>query len=161
MGFSLKKNIIKVGMVLVNRGIAIILAIICGICAGIQPPINAGLGKVINSKNATLVSLAGSIILILFIVLTTGNIKDVTKITSVSPLYWIGGIFGVIVIFTSLTVIPVLGATATYSVIVSFQLVVGAVINQFGLFGVTRSPITLTKVLGIGFLILGVKFILS
>lgn len=137
------------------------LAIICGICAGIQPPINAGLGKVINSKNATLVSLTGSIILIFIIVLTTGNIKEVTKITSISPLYWIGGIFGVIVVFTSLTVIPVLGATTTYSMIVSFQLIVGAIINQFGLFGVTRSPITLTKVLGIGFLILGVKFILS
>ncbi len=144
-----------------SRGFAIILAIICGICAGFQPPINAGLGKIINSKNATLVSLTGSIILILIIVLTTGNIKEVAKITSISPLYWIGGIFGVIVVFTSITVIPVLGATATYSVIVSFQLVVGAIINQFGLFGVTRSPITLTKVLGIGLLILGVKFILS
>lgn len=143
-----------------DKGVAIVLAIICGICAGFQPPINAGLGKVINPKNATFISLAVSFLIISVIVFSTGNIGEVSKITSISPKYWIGGILGITVVFISLKVIPILGATVTYSLVVSSQLIVGAIINQFGLFGVNKMPITFTQLAGMGFLILGLKFIL-
>ncbi|WP_461205975.1 DMT family transporter [Clostridium sp. DL1XJH146] len=144
-----------------NKGVAILLAIVCGVCAGLQPPINAGLGKVINSKNATLLSISVSFIIILTIVLSSGNVKEVSKATSISPIYWIGGILGVSMVFISLKIIPILGATVTYSVIVSIQLIIGAIINQLGLFGVTKTPMTLTQLGGIGFLLIGVKLILN
>ncbi|WP_461206267.1 DMT family transporter [Clostridium sp. DL1XJH146] len=143
------------------KGIAVILAIISGICAGLQPPINAGLGKVVNTKNATLVSISVSFLIILSVVLVSGNVKDVTKAGSISPIYWIGGILGVTMVLISVEIIPILGATATYSLIVTFQLIVGAIINQFGLFGLTKSPITLTQLMGMGLLLLGMKLILN
>ncbi|SHH78994.1 DMT family transporter [Clostridium grantii] len=143
-----------------DKSLAIFFAIVCGVFAGLQPPINAGLGKIVNSKNATLVSISVSFIIILTIVLFTGNIKEVSKATSISPIYWIGGVLGVSMVFISVKIIPILGATVTYSFIVSIQLIVGAIINQFGLFGVTKTPITISQVAGMVLLFLGMKLIL-
>jgi transporter family-2 protein len=143
-----------------TKSLAIFFAIVCGIFTGLQAPINAGLGKTINSKNATLVSIAVSFAIILTVVLSNGNIKEVSKATTISPIYWIGGVLGVSMVFISVKIIPILGATITYSFIVSVQLIVGVIINQFGLFGLTKTPITISQIIGMILLFLGMKLIL-
>lgn len=144
-----------------NKFSSIILAIFVGICLALQPPINAHLGKAINSKNAALSSVFVSSITMFIIILLTGNIKEYSNITKVPPYYWIGGLIGIVVVFGSILVIPTLGTLTSFSIFVSTQLIIGAIINHFGWFYIPRSPITLTKLLGIGFLILGLRLIIK
>lgn len=144
-----------------NKFSAIIIAIFIGICLALQPPINAHLGKAINSKNAALNSVLVSSFSMLIIILFTGNIKEYCNITKVPVYYWIGGFLGIVVVFGSILVIPALGTLTAFSIFVSTQLILGALINHFGWFGVSKCPITPTKLLGIAFLILGLRFIIK
>lgn len=140
---------------------SIIIAILIGICLALQPPINAQLGKAINSKNAALTSVLISSFSMLMIILFTGNIKEYCNITKVPPYYWIGGFLGIVVVFGSILVIPSLGTLTAFSIFVSTQLIIGALVNHFGWLGIPKSPITITKLFGIVFLILGLRLIIK
>ncbi|MCY6354282.1 DMT family transporter [Clostridium sp. ZS2-4] len=144
-----------------NKISYIILAVFIGIFLAVQPPLNAHLGKVINAKNAALNSVLVSSTTMLIIILLTGNIKEYSNITKVPPYYWIGGLLGIIVVFGSILVIPTLGTLTSFSIFVSVQLIIGAFINHFGWLGVTPSPITLHKIIGIIFLICGLRLIMK
>ncbi|MCY6369279.1 DMT family transporter [Clostridium ganghwense] len=144
-----------------NKFYSIILALCIGICLAVQAPINANLGKVINAKNAALNSVLVSSITIFIIILLTGNIKEYSNITKVPPYYWIGGLLGIIVVFGTILIIPALGTLTTFSIIVTVQLVIGALINHFGWFGIAPMPITITKISGIILLICGLRLIMK
>lgn len=144
-----------------NKIHGIIWAVCVGICLAVQPPINSNLGKVINAKNAALNSVLVSSLTILIIILLTGNIKEYSNITKVPPYYWIGGLLGIIVVLGSILSISTLGTLASFSIFVSMQLMIGALINHFGWLGVTPSPITLHKMIGIIFLICGLRLIIK
>lgn len=144
-----------------NKIHGIIWAVCVGICLAVQPPINSNLGKVINAKNAALNSVLVSSLTILIIILLTGNIKEYSNITKVPPYYWIGGLLGIIVVLGSILAISTLGTLASFSIFVSIQLMIGALINHFGWLGVTPSPITLHKMIGIIFLICGLRLIIK
>lgn len=144
-----------------NKISYIILAIFIGIFLAVQPALNAHLGKAINAKNAALNSVLVSSTTMLIIILLTGNIKEYSNITKVPPYYWIGGLLGIFVVFGSILVIPTLGTLTSFSIFVSIQLIVGSLINHFGWLGVTPSPITLHKIVGIIFLICGLRFIMK
>jgi len=135
----------------VDKAYGILMSIIIGICLGIQPTINAALGKVITPKLAAFHSVFVSTIVISIIILFSGNFDEYHNIKNISPLYWLGGVVG--------KVIPILGTASAISIFVSVQLIVGVLINQFGLFGVAKVPIDSIKVLGILFLLIGVGMV--
>ena len=51
---------------------------------------------------------------------------------------WLGGLMGLIVVFTITFAQPRIGATATIGILIAGQLAMGAVIDRFGLFGVDQ-----------------------
>jgi transporter family-2 protein len=68
---------------------------------------------------------------------------------------WLGGVMGLTVVFTITFAQPRIGATATIGILIAGQLVMGLLIDRFGLFGVEQiaiSPVRLAGVvlLGIG-----------
>lgn len=136
-----------------NKTYGIIAAVWVGICLALQPPVNANAGKFINSKNAALNSIFVSLITMLVIILVSGNIKEYTNITKVPILYRFGGLLGVSIVFGSILAVSSLGALTSASIFVSTQLILSAAINHFGLFGINKSPLTLTKGAGITLLI--------
>ena len=52
---------------------------------------------------------------------------------------WLGGLMGLTVVFAVTFGQPRIGASATIGILIAGQLVMGAVIDRFGLFGVPRS----------------------
>ncbi|MFD3156664.1 DMT family transporter [Haloimpatiens sp. FM7330] len=140
---------------------AVIIAVIIGVCMGLQAPINACLGKYVNVKNAALHSFMTSFSLMLLVVLFTGNIKEYVNVTKASPIYLIGGVLGIIIVFFSIKIVPVLGTASAFSIFVSIQLITGALINHFGILGIDRIPITPVKIIGILFLIIGVNLVIK
>ena len=142
-----------------DKSFSIILAIIVGICQGVQSPINAALGKVITPKVAAFNSVLVSAIIMFLIVLFSGTFKEYSNIKDISPFYWIGGVFGIAIVFLSIKVIPILGTTSAFSIFIAVQLIVGVLLNQFGLFGVAKIPMDPVRFMGVILLVVAVKMV--
>ena len=70
--------------------------------------------------------------------------------------YMLGsGIFGVVLYLTLSQTIPQLGATSAIVLIIIGQLMIGLVIDQFGLFGVPIQPIDSSRIVAVVLLIAG------
>ena len=74
---------------------------------------------------------------------------------------WIGGIMGLTVVFAITFAQPRIGATATIGILIAGQLVMGAVIDRFGLFGADQIAISWPRALGIALLGLGAALSLA
>lgn len=111
-----------------------LLAILAGIFTTIEASINSQLGKFITPGIATLHSLMVGMSFILFLNLINGKLSYYTKITTVRPLWLIGGLFGASIIYLSSRSIPQLGISNTIILVLSGQLLSGlildAVVNQ-------------------------------
>jgi transporter family-2 protein len=68
---------------------------------------------------------------------------------------WLGGVMGLTVVGTITFAQPRIGATATIGILIAGQLVMGALIDRYGLFGVDRIDISLPRAIGIVLLGIG------
>ena len=76
------------------------------------------------------------------------------------PLWmWAGGVMGLTVVFAITYAQPRIGATATIGILIAGQLLMGAVIDRLGLFGVEQIALSWPRALGI--LLLGTGAALS
>ncbi len=139
----------------------IIMAVIVGMCLGIQPPINAALGKAVSPKVAAFHSVLTSTTVMGIIILISGNFKEYLNIKNVNPIYWIGGVLGIAIVFLSIKVVPILGTAAAFSIFVAAQIITGAILNHLGVLGVNKSPIDLFKIIGMIFILIGVKMVVK
>jgi bacterial/archaeal transporter family-2 protein len=67
----------------------------------------------------------------------------------------ISGVFGVVLYLTFNYTFPRLGGGAAIMLIIVGQLVMGVIVDHFGLLGAPVRPVELTRVLGIGVLLIG------
>jgi transporter family-2 protein len=85
-------------------------------------------------------------------------VKDggLSKLYTVNKLYWLGGAFGVMIVFTVMKGISTLGPAYSVALLLITQLLVSLVIDSLGLFGVDKVPLSANKLIGIGIMIAGV-----
>jgi bacterial/archaeal transporter family-2 protein len=62
---------------------------------------------------------------------------------------WVGGLMGLLVVFSITFAQPRLGATTTIGILIAGQLAMGAVIDRLGLFGVAQIGLSWPRLLGI------------
>jgi transporter family-2 protein len=74
---------------------------------------------------------------------------------------WTGGIFGAIFIGTAILMVPRLGAATVLALIVVGQMLGSLAFDHFGVLGVAQHPVSLTRLAGAAFLILGVVLVRS
>ena len=126
-------------------------ALIMGILVSLQPPINAAMARTLGSSVlAGLVSIAISLVLVLFIWLAWGRGEgDLTQVSALPWWVYIGGIVGAIFVVGSIVSAPVLGVALFFVCVVTGQLLFAAVVDHMGAFGVDVKPINLTKLAGL------------
>ena len=134
--------------------IYLLFALMAGIFSTIESTINARLGKYVTPSIATLQSLATGMVFILFISLVKGNIARYAKVSHVSPVWLIGGVFGAFIIYFSAKAIPVLGVTTTVILILAGQLASGYLIDIF----INGAEVSLRKVMGLMLFSIGAYF---
>jgi transporter family-2 protein len=71
------------------------------------------------------------------------------------PWMWIGGLMGALIVFSVTFAAPRIGAAATIGIAIAGQLVMGAAIDRFGLFGLDRIPLHWPRLLGLALLAAG------
>jgi transporter family-2 protein len=67
----------------------------------------------------------------------------------------LGGLMGGLIVFTVTYAGPRIGVAATVGILIAGQLVMGAAIDRWGLFGFERIPLHWPRLLGIGLLAIG------
>ncbi|MDQ2983050.1 MAG: DMT family transporter [Actinomycetota bacterium] len=68
---------------------------------------------------------------------------------------WIGAAMSALIVFAITVSGPRIGTTATIAVVIAGNLVMGALIDRFGLFGLERIPLSWPRVIGLVLLALG------
>jgi bacterial/archaeal transporter family-2 protein len=140
--------------------LAIGLATIAGLAGSVQVAVMGRFGGRIGVVEAltfsTGVQLAFSLAILLVARAGVGSLGAAFR----SPAWmWIGGLMGLTVVFAITFAQPRIGATATIGILIAGQLIMGAVIDRYGLFGVERIGISVPRAVGI--VLLGIGAALS
>jgi bacterial/archaeal transporter family-2 protein len=141
----------------VDRGAAVLLTAFVGGLIALQAPINAGLGRTIGSFQAAFVSFAiGTTLLLGIALVARGGIGQIADVGNVPAWYYMtGGLLGAAYVTTVLVTVRTLGAGGVTAATVAGQLTMSMIVDQFGLLGVEKSPITALKVVGVVLLAAG------
>lgn len=133
----------------------IIFSIIAGICMSIQGVFNTRLGDKIGIWETNIIVQGTGFLLTLIILLIFGN-GNFKNIKSSNKLYFLGGILGVVIIFTVMKGIKDLGPTYSIATILVAQLIAAALIDAFGLFESNKIHFGITKIIGVAIMIVGI-----
>ncbi len=123
----------------------------------LQAPINSTLGRAVGSLQAAFVSFAiGTVVLAAIAALARGGLGAVGEARHLPWPYLTGGLLGALYVTTVLISVRTLGAGGVTAATIAGQLAMSVAVDQFGWFGVVRSPITAGRVAGLVLLGLGV-----
>jgi transporter family-2 protein len=140
----------------VDRGAAVLLTAFTGGLVGLQAPINSTLGKAIGTWQAAFMSFAiGTVALALIAALATGGLGKIADVRHVSWIYLTGGLLGAAYITSVLVTVRSLGAGGVVAASIAGQLAVSVVVDQLGILGVAKQPITAARIAGIALLAAG------
>ncbi|MEW9096792.1 MAG: DMT family transporter [Clostridiaceae bacterium] len=135
--------------------LGIIFSIVAGVCMSFQGIFNTRLGEKIGLWETNLIvqGIGFIITLIIVFIIGNGNIKNVLH---ANKIYLLGGVLGVIIIYTVMRGIKDLGATYSISTILVAQLTAAALIDAFGLFGSEQIKFGITKIIGVIVMVVGI-----
>ena len=136
----------------------ILIGLLGGVAVGLQSPIAGAMGQRVGGiASSLIIHVSGAVFSGVFLLLRGGEkIKDWHTL----PWYMLcAGIFGVILYQTISVTLPRLGSTMMVALIIVAQLLVGVVVDHFGLLGVATRHIDMTRALGVVALVLGAYLI--
>ena len=139
---------------------AVALTVLAGLAGSVQVAVMGRFGERIGVLEALAFATAVQLVLSFGILLVAragiGGFGDAFR----APVWmWLGGVMGLTVVFTITFAQPRIGATATIGILIAGQLVMGALIDRFGLFGVEQIAISPPRAVGI--VLLGIGAALS
>jgi transporter family-2 protein len=133
---------------------AALFVLVAGLVVGVQSPLFALLsGRLGLLGSALVVNLGGVIVSGILLVLFGGGTSG--KWASLPWYAWVSGALGVFVISSVGFAVPRIGAVGTSVAIIVGQLIVAAVIDHFGWFGVKLRAIDLVRIAGFVLLMAG------
>ncbi len=143
------------------RGLAYFLGIASGFGLTLQIGMNSKLRTVLqNANTAALISfLVGTAGLIVLLALTRTPMPARDTLASVPAWAWFGGLMGAFYVAISTVVASQLGTASLLGLALCGQLAMALVVDHFGWLGLPEHPITLTRLLGVALLGVGVWLI--
>jgi transporter family-2 protein len=133
-----------------DRGVAVALTAVVGGMVALQGPINSTLGKTIGNQQAAFFSFAtGTIILAVIAGLAKGGFGQIAEVKTLAPQYLIGGVLGACYVSSVLVTVRTLGAGGIVAASVAGQLTVSVIVDQLGILGLDKDPISASKAVGV------------
>jgi transporter family-2 protein len=135
---------------------AILFAVIGGALLAIQAPTNALLGKASGSPivAAFISFLVGTIALGAAVAATSGRLFD-PSLKQVPWYAWIGGFYGAFFVAVAAFGAPRVGLGVLLTAAIAGQLAAALVLDHYGLLGLARHPVNLTRALGLVLVLVG------
>ena len=139
---------------------AVALTVLAGLAGSVQVAVMGRFGGRIGTLEALTFSTCVQLVLSLAIlVVARTGVGGLGGAFRTPAWMWLGGVMGATVVFAITFAQPRIGATATIGILIAGQLVMGAVIDRYGLFGVERIDVSLPRAVGI--VLLGIGAALS
>ena len=136
--------------------LAVGLAVLAGLAGSVQVAVMGRFGGRIGVFEALSFSTAVQLVFSVLILLAArGGLGGLPQALKTPAWMWIGGLMGLTVVSAITFAQPRIGATATIGILIAGQLVMGALIDRYGLFGVERIDISLPRAIGIVLLGIG------
>lgn len=142
-----------------NNLLLVLLMACGGLAVAVQPSINARLAQKVGSFESSLISFAVGTLAMLAVVMIFGR----GSLRSVGSATWwelTGGFLGAYFVTMTIFAVPRLGTAAVMAIVIAGQLVTGALLDQFGAFGLRQVPLTPLRGIGILLLCLGAGLVL-
>lgn len=139
--------------------LGVLFSIVAGVLVALQGVFNTRVSDKVGLWETTAIVHGVGLIfsLSLLLVLGKGSLHlSLSKINEVNKLYLVGGVFGVIIVFSVMRGITLLGPALAVAVLLIVQLLVSTLIDNFGWFGVAPIRLDWTKFVGIVVMILGI-----
>jgi bacterial/archaeal transporter family-2 protein len=133
----------------------VLLTAAVGGLIALQPAINAGLGRATGSFPAALVSFTIGTIVLAVIVALSGQMAGVRFALEVEPVYLLGGVLGAAWVTAALITVSTIGAGGVAAATITGQLTASVLLDRAGVLGLTQTPITPGRVLGVVLLLFG------
>ena len=144
--------------------VAVIVGLAAGCLLGAQPSVNGQLGQNVHHPlQAALISFTSGTIIILLICIGLGIFPPTfTRSPAELPWWiWTGGAIGVVMVTTSLILVPRVGSLPWFAAVMTGQTVAALLLDHFGLLGNPQSRATPIRLIGTAFLIVGVLCIVQ
>ena len=140
--------------------LSLILAVIGGVLLAIQAPTNAILGKASGSPIAAafISFLIGTIALGAAVAATSGRLFA-PELKQVPWYAWVGGFYGAFFVAVAAFGAPRVGVGVLLTAAIAGQLAAALVLDHYGLLGLERHPVTLTRAAGLVLVIIGAALV--
>jgi transporter family-2 protein len=144
-----------------DRGLAVVLTALVGGLVATQAPVNARLSQAVGRLPAASISfVVGTVILVALALVLGGGYG---KLGEVRHLPWwalIGGLLGAAYVSCVLVTVQTLGAGGVTAATIAGQLTMAVALDHFGVLGLTRQPVTLTRIGGVALLAAGTYLVI-
>lgn len=132
----------------------ILVGLVGGMAIGFQSPMSSMISQRLGVMESIFIVHAGGAVAVLIPLLVFGNrLREWRSV----PWYTLGaGVFGLIVIFTLSYMIPRIGIAGALIILLAGQLLVGSLLDHFGLLGVTQRTMDFSRMIGLTVVMLGV-----
>ncbi len=136
--------------------LSVVLALIGGVLLAVQAPTNAILGKASGSPivAAFISFLIGTIALGAAVAATSGRLFD-PSLKQVPWYAWVGGFYGAFFVAVAAFGAPRVGVGVLLTAAIAGQLAAALVLDHFGLLGLARHPVTVTRAAGLVLVLVG------
>jgi transporter family-2 protein len=134
----------------------ILYTVLAGIFISLQGVFNTWVSEKIGSAGTITLVHGVGLAASLLVLMTMGN-SQFGRIGEVSnKIYLFGGALGVVIVFGVMKGIAMLGTAYSVSILLVTQLIMAMFIDSLGLFGTEPIKVSLTRVLGIVVMIVGI-----
>jgi bacterial/archaeal transporter family-2 protein len=135
--------------------LVILIGLAGGVAVGLQGPLASMIGQRLGIlESVFIIHIGGAFVALLPLLFYSGG-----KLAQWKQLPWytlIAGAFGLVVISAISYMIPRVGVAASIVAIVAGQLLVSAVLDQYGWLGAMIRPLDLTRAIGLAVVFVGV-----
>ncbi len=142
--------------------LAVALTVLAGLAGSVQVAVMGRLGSRVGVLEALAFATGVQLVLASAILLAArlgaGGLGGAFR---APPWMWLGGVMGLVIVFTITFAQPRIGATATIAILIAGQLAMAVAIDRFGLFGVHQIGVSWTRALGIALLAAGAALSLA
>ena len=139
-----------------GTALAVALASVAGLAGAVQVAVMSELGDRVGVAAALAVSAVVTLVVAAVILgVAPDGVSNFREAFHIPAWLWIGGALSILIVLAVTVGGARIGSAATIGIIIAGNLVMAAVIDRYGLFGVDRIALTWPRVLGIVLLALG------
>ena len=132
----------------------ILIGLIGGIAIGFQSPMASMISQRMGVLESVFIIHAGGAVGALIPLIVFGN--KLTEWRSVPSYTLAAGLFGLVVIYAMSYMIPRIGIAGALITLLAGQLLIGSLLDHFGLLGAMQRPFDFTRAFGLAIVMLGV-----